>query len=62
MGIKNIMRSKHIILLASGIEKSDAVYKMIHGDVTENLPASILQLHPHVTVILDEKAASKLPR
>ena len=61
MGIKNIMRSKHILLLASGIEKSDAVYQMIHGEVTENLPASILQLHPHATVILDEKAASKLP-
>lgn len=59
MGIKNIMRSKHILLLASGIEKSESIYHMIKGPVTENLPASILQLHPNVTVIIDEKAASK---
>ena len=59
MGIKNIMKSKHILLLASGKEKSDAIEKMIFGSVDESLPASILQLHPHVTVILDEKAAEK---
>jgi glucosamine-6-phosphate deaminase len=59
MGIKNIMKSKHILLLASGKEKSDAIERMIFGPVDESLPASILQLHPHVTVILDEKAAEK---
>jgi glucosamine-6-phosphate deaminase len=58
MGIKNIMFTKHIVLLASGKEKSDAVYKMIHGKVNTNLPASILQLHPNCTIILDEQAAS----
>ncbi len=55
MGIKNIMRSKEIILIASGQEKADAIYKMIYGEVTEELPASILQLHPNVVVIVDEK-------
>ncbi len=60
MGIKNIMKSKFIILMASGKEKADAVYKMIHGDVTEDLPASVLQLHPNVVVIVDELAGSKL--
>lgn len=60
MGIKNIMRSKKIVLLASGIEKADAINKMINGPVTDQLPASILQLHPDVTVIIDEQAASKL--
>lgn len=60
MGIKNIMRSKQIILLASGKEKADAIYKMINGEVTEDLPASILQLHPNVVVIVDEKAGSKI--
>lgn len=58
MGIKNIMFTKHIVLLASGKEKSDAVYKMIHGKVNTNLPASILQLHPNCTIILDLEAAS----
>lgn len=61
MGIKNIMRAKHIVLIASGEEKKEAVYQMIYGDVTPQLPASILQLHPHCTIILDEAAASLLP-
>ncbi len=60
MGIKNIMRSKCIILMASGIEKADVIYEMIHGSVTEDLPASVLQLHPNVIVIVDEQAGSKL--
>lgn len=60
MGIKNIMFSKQIILLAFGKEKADAVYKMVYGKITEDIPASILQLHPDVTIILDEEAASKL--
>lgn len=61
IGIKNIMRAKHIVLIASGEEKKEAVYQMIYGDVTPQLPASILQLHPHCTIILDEAAASLLP-
>ena len=60
MGIKNIMKSKKIILMASGIEKAEAVYKMVHGRVTDELPASVLQLHPEVVVIVDELAGSKL--
>ncbi|MFA5471790.1 MAG: glucosamine-6-phosphate deaminase [Acholeplasmataceae bacterium] len=60
MGIKNIMRSKHIILMASGKEKADAVYQMVHGEVTKDLPASVLQLHPNVVIIVDELAGSKL--
>lgn len=61
MGIKNIMRSKHIVLIASGKEKSEAIYRMMYGEVTPACPASILQLHPHCTVIIDEAAASRLP-
>jgi glucosamine-6-phosphate deaminase len=60
MGIKNIMRSKKIILMASGIEKADAIYQMINGRVTDELPASVLQLHPDVVVIVDQLAGSKL--
>lgn len=60
MGIKTIMQSKQIILLASGIEKSDAIHKMLHGSITPDLPASVLQLHPNVTAIIDREAASKL--
>ena len=60
MGIKNIMRSKQIVLMASGKEKAEAIYKMMYGEVTEELPASILQLHPNVVVIVDQQAGSKI--
>lgn len=58
MGIKTIMKSRGIILLASGEEKADAVAGMINGKITPELPASVLQLHPNVTIIVDEAAAS----
>ncbi len=58
MGIKNIMHSKKIILMASGAGKAEILKEMIFGDVTPNVPASILQLHNDVTLILDKEAAS----
>lgn len=60
MGIKNIMRSKKIILLASGIHKAEAIKKMIEGPVKTGHPASILQLHPNVEVFVDEEAGSMI--
>lgn len=60
MGLSSIMKSKHILLEAYGAEKADAVKGMIEGPDTPDLPASILQNHDNVTVILDEAAASKL--
>lgn len=60
MGLKNIMNAKKILILASGANKAKAVYGMIHGEVTESLPASVLQLHPDCTLIIDEAAASLL--
>ncbi|MBY6815379.1 glucosamine-6-phosphate deaminase, partial [Clostridium botulinum] len=49
-----------IILLACGQNKADAIFKAIEGKITPNIPASILQLHKDVVVIVDRKAASKL--
>lgn len=60
MGIKSVMKSKEIVLMAWGEQKADAVAKMINGEVSEDLPASILQNHPNVTVIVDAKAATIL--
>ncbi|MDF2890572.1 MAG: nagB [Clostridia bacterium] len=60
MGIKTIMHSRKIILLASGEEKAETINSMINGKITPELPASVLQLHPDVVVLLDEKAACKL--
>ncbi len=60
MGIASIMKSKMIVLLAFGQEKADAIKGMVFGPITEDLPASILQKHDHVIVIVDEAAASQL--
>jgi glucosamine-6-phosphate deaminase len=60
MGMEGIMSAKKIIMLASGIKKADAVYEMLHGEVTPLCPASILQLHPKVILIADEEARSRL--
>ncbi|MDD3224550.1 MAG: glucosamine-6-phosphate deaminase [Clostridium sp.] len=60
MGIKTIMQSKSIILLASGREKADAVEKMINGKICPEVPASILQLHNNVNIIVDKEAGEKL--
>ena len=60
MGIGSIMQSKKILLMAFGTDKADAIKGMIDGDVTVDLPASVLQNHADVTVIIDEAAASKL--
>ncbi len=60
MGIKNIMNAKSILVVVSGANKAKAVYGMVKGEITPNLPASVLQLHPFVTVICDKAAASLL--
>ncbi|KEH93956.1 glucosamine-6-phosphate deaminase [Clostridium botulinum] len=60
MGIKTIMNAKKIILLANGKNKADAIFKTVNGKIDPNIPASILQLHNDVTLILDKDAASKL--
>ena len=60
MGIKQIMQAKKILILASGAKKADAVYKMVKGAVTEQVPASVLQLHPDCTLIADREAAEKI--
>ncbi len=59
-GIGTIMKAKNILLIATGANKAQAVKDMIDGPVDENCPASILQKHPNVIVIVDEAAASLL--
>lgn len=51
MGIKTIMSAKKVLLIANGQDKKEIVEKAFYGPVTPNVPASILQLHPDVTVI-----------
>lgn len=60
MGIGSIMKSKKIILMAFGATKAEAIKGMLDGEITTDLPASVLQNHQDVVVIIDEEAASKL--
>ena len=60
MGIKSIMMAKKILLMVSGEDKADAVKRAFVGPVTPQVPASILQLHPYVTLVGDKAALSKL--
>lgn len=58
MGIQSIMRARKILLIVSGRDKAEILKAVLHGDVTPRVPASILQMHPDVTVVADEDAMS----
>ena len=58
MGINTIMQAKTILVIVSGADKAEIVKKAFYGPVTPQVPASILQMHPNVIVVVDEAAAS----
>ena len=60
MGLASIMKASKIIVIATGANKADAVYGMVKGPKSSDCPASILQDHDDVTVILDNDAASRI--
>jgi glucosamine-6-phosphate deaminase len=61
-GIGTILEARHLVLLASGPRKAEAVHRLVEGPVSASCPASALQLHPHVSVLLDRDAAAGLER
>jgi len=62
MGCGTIMDARKLLLLANGEGKAEAVAELIEGPITSQITASVLQMHPDATVIIDEAAASKLRR
>lgn len=62
MGIASIMAAKSIVLMAYGDSKAEAIKGMVEGEITEDMPASILQKHADVVVIADEAAAALLSK
>lgn len=60
MGPKSVMHAKEVIMFANGKKKAAIIKKALQGEVTEDIPSSIFQLHPNFTVVLDEEAASEL--
>ena len=59
-GISTILQARHLVLLAWGAGKAHAVAALAEGPVAAMVPASALQWHPHVTVVVDQAAASEL--
>ncbi|MCU1424905.1 MAG: N-acetylglucosamine-6-phosphate isomerase [Microbacteriaceae bacterium] len=59
-GLGTILRARHVVLLAFGSGKAPAVAAAVEGPVSASHPGSVIQLHPHATVVLDEEAASEL--
>ena len=59
-GLATIMEARHLILVATGRRKAEAVHQLVEGPISALWPATIVQLHPHATVLLDEAAARRL--
>ena len=59
-GIKNIMHTRKLILIAKGVHKAEIIEQAILGPVTTDIPASIVQLHPNCVILLDAEAASQI--
>lgn len=59
MGIGTIMNAKKILMIVSGEDKAQILYDVVHGPITPQVPASILQLHKDVVIVADEAALSK---
>ena len=62
MGIETILKSKKIVLMAWGENKANVIKKVVEGEKTEMVPASLLQQHPDIEVVIDEIAGEKLTR
>lgn len=59
-GLGTILDARHLVLIATGAGKAAAVAAMVEGPVSAFCPASVLQLHPHVSVLLDDEASAEL--
>jgi glucosamine-6-phosphate deaminase len=61
MGMRTIMHARRILLISKGEGKADIMRRALYGEVTTRIPASVLQLHPELTVLVDPLAARYLP-
>jgi len=62
MGIGTVMATRKIVMIITGADKADILYKVFFGPVMPEVPGSILQFHSDVTLICDEAAAAKIPQ
>lgn len=61
MGIQTILKAKKVLLLATGKEKAEIVQRLFDSGITTDIPASLLKLHPQVTILVDQEAGSLVP-
>jgi glucosamine-6-phosphate deaminase len=61
-GLGTILGAEHLVLVATGTAKAAAIAAAAEGPLTASCPGSVLQLHPHVTLVVDEEAGSRLAR
>ena len=57
LGIADVMAARHILLVANGVHKAEIIRRALEGPITPEVPASVLQLHPNLDILLDEAAA-----
>jgi glucosamine-6-phosphate deaminase len=62
MGIGTILHARRIVLVATGEKKAECIRKSVNGRITTRVPASLVQVHPDVELLLDEQAASLIRR
>ncbi|HEV7333875.1 MAG TPA: glucosamine-6-phosphate deaminase [Flavisolibacter sp.] len=60
LGLATLLEAKHLLLLASGTNKAESIFRMLHAPITEDLPASLLRDHPSLHIYLDKEAAGLL--
>jgi glucosamine-6-phosphate deaminase len=60
MGIATILGAREVVLLATGTAKARILARALAGPVTTRVPASLLQVHPNVRILVDREAASEL--
>lgn len=59
-GLATIMSARHLVLLATGTGKAEAVHQLVEGPISAMWPGTIMQMHPHATVLVDDAAAGRL--
>ncbi|MGW8568322.1 glucosamine-6-phosphate deaminase [Isoptericola sp. NPDC055881] len=59
-GLGTIMEARHLVLLATGRGKAEAVHQLVEGPISAMWPGTVMQMHPHATVLVDDAAASRL--
>ena len=60
MGVGTIMAARSVVLIAMGQDKADAIYGLVKGEITPELPASVLRMHQNAVILCDQDAAGLL--